>query len=301
MASLYLGQRRLFDLTLKDYILLPWTDRKGQLSPLKFLTLIIAFIPFLWLATQWQNGWLGSKPTTNAIHQAGDWAVRFLLLSLLVSPLRRIGNWPKLIMIRRMLGLTALFYLILHFILYIVDQKWDLSKVASEIWLRIYLTIGFTALLGMMALGLTSFDAAIRKMGGVWWNRLHTLVYPIAILGLLHFAMQSKLDATQALTMSGFFLLLMFYRGLNRFGFSTNTLNLFALAIVSAIAAAGVEAAWYAASKGISPWALLPSNLEFDPDLGTRPSWWTFGAGLFLILIYNTRKIQNYAVAKATR
>lgn len=270
----------------------PWTDRKGQLSLLKFTTLVVATIPFLWLASQWQNGWLGSKPTTNSIHQAGDWAIRFLLLSLLVSPLRRIGNWPKLIMVRRMLGLTALFYLMLHFILYFVDQKWDLTKIAREIWLRVYLTIGFVALLGTIALGATSFDAAIRKMGGSWWSRLHMLVYPVAILGLLHFAMQTKLDATQALTMSGLFLLLMFYRVLHRFGFTTNLWSLGALAIISAVAAAGVEAVWYASSRGIDPWAILPSNLVFDLDLGTRPSWWTLGAGLILMAVYGLRKIQ---------
>ncbi len=273
--------------------MLPWTDRKDQLSPLKLSTLVIAFVPFLWLATQWQNDWLGSKPTTNAIHQAGDWAIRFLLLSLLVSPLRRIGNWPKLIMVRRMLGLTALFYLLLHFMLYIVDQKWNLNKVASEIWLRIYLTIGFVALLGTIALGATSFDSVIKKMGGAWWSKLHMLVYPIAILGLLHFAMQTKLDATQALTMSGLFLLLMFYRMMHRFGLPTNLWTLGALAIISAIAAAGAESAWYASSRGLNPWAILPSNLVFDLDLGTRPSWWTLAAGLILVLIYGLRKFQQ--------
>ena len=273
--------------------MLPWTDRKGALSPLKLCTLVAAAVPFLWLGTQWQNEWLGSKPTTNAIHQAGDWAIRFLLLSLAVSPLRRIGNWPKLIMVRRMLGLTALFYLSLHFTLYVVDQKWNLSKVAGEIWLRIYLTIGFAAVLGTLALGITSFDSAIRKMGGVWWSRLHMLVYPIAILGLLHFAMQSKLDATQALSMSGLFLLLMFYRIMHRLGFATNTINLTALASISAVAAAGVEATWYASSRGVDPWALLPSNWVFDLDLGTRPSWWTFGAGLTLMTVYGLRTIQT--------
>ncbi len=272
--------------------MLPWTDRKGQLSPLKFSTLVVAAIPFLWLATQWQNEWLGSKPTTNAIHQSGDWAIRFLLLSLLVSPLRRIGNWPKLIMVRRMLGLTALFYLLLHFLLYIVDQKWNLSKVASEIWLRVYLTIGFVALLGMLALGATSFDAAIKKMGGVWWSRLHMLVYPIAILGLLHFVMQTKLDATQALTMSGLFLLLIFYRVLHKAGLPTNVSTLTALALISTIAAALTEAGWYYYSRGVNPFAILPSNWLFDLDLGTRPSWWTLGAGLVLMAVYGLRKIQ---------
>ncbi len=275
----------------KDVPLLPWTDRKGQLSPLKFCVLVACFIPLLWLGSQWQNGWLGSKPTTNAIHQSGDWAIRFLLLSLLVSPLRRIGNWPKLILVRRMLGLTALFYLLLHFVLYNLDQKWNIGKVASEIWLRIYLTIGFAAMIGMIALGATSFDKAIRKLGAARWNALHMLTYPIAILGLLHFAMQTKLDATEALIMSGFFLLLMFYRLMQRFGLPTSALTLSALAVIGCIATAATEAAWYASSRGIDPFAILPANFQFDLDLGTRPSWWALAAGFVLAAIYLGRHL----------
>ncbi len=275
--------------------MLLWTDRANRVSYLKVGVLIICCLPVLWLASQYQNGWLGAKPTTNAIHQAGDWAVRFLLLSLLVSPLRRIANWPKLINVRRMLGVTALFYLILHFILYNVDQHWDILKVISEIWLRFYLTIGFVALIAMVALGITSFDFAIKKMGGLWWNRLHMLVYPIAILGLLHFAMQTKLDATDALIYSGYFILLMFYRAMHKFGFPTTSLSLFALACISSVAAALTEASWYLSSRGVDVLAILPSNWQFDPDLGSRPSWWTFGAGMLLVGIYVVRKISKNA------
>ncbi len=263
--------------------MLPWTDRAGRLSPLKLIVLIGTTLPFFWLAIRWNQDWLGSKPTTEAIHRSGDWAIRFLLLSLLVSPLRRIANWPKLIAVRRMLGLAALFYLILHFTLYNADQKWDLAKVASEIALRIYLTIGFVALLGMIALGATSFDAAIRRMGAANWNRLHMITYPVAVLGLLHFAMQSKLDATEALIMSGLFLLLMLYRILQKAGLAITTLSLAGLTVVSTVLTAAMEAGWYAATRGVDPWKILPANWQFD--IGTRPAWWVLGAGAALVLI----------------
>src|SRR5688500_3787062 len=101
----------------------------------------------------------------------GDWAIRSLMMSLAVTPLRRIANWPKLIMVRRMLGVTALFYALAHLTLYTIDLKLDLLRVASEIALRFYLTIGFVALLGLIALGSTSTDAAIKRLGKRW-NRL---------------------------------------------------------------------------------------------------------------------------------
>ncbi len=140
------------------------------------------------------------------------------MVSLAVSPLRRIGQWNKLIAVRRMLGVAVLAYAAAHFALYVVDQKFDIVRVASEIVLRFYLTIGFVALLGLMALGATSTDAMIRRLGAQGWNRLHGLVYVIGILALLHFMIQSKLDVSQPVLMVGLFLLLMGQRLLARVG-----------------------------------------------------------------------------------
>ena len=262
--------------------MLPWTDRAGRLSALKSIVFIGAFVPFLLLAWRWGADELGSKPVTEAIHNSGDWAIRFLALSLGVSPLRRIANWPRLILVRRMLGLAALAYLLLHFTLYIVDQHFDLAKVASEIVLRVYLTIGFVALLGMAALGATSFDAAIRALGAERWNRLHWLTYPIAILGVLHFAMQSKLDASEAIMMAGIILMLFFYRIAHRLGAPLGSVPLgvavlFGLALLAGVLTALMEASWYGFTRNIDPLLILPANFDFD--IGIRPAWYVFGIG----------------------
>ncbi|MDQ2634632.1 MAG: sulfoxide reductase heme-binding subunit YedZ, partial [Pseudomonadota bacterium] len=120
----------------------PWTDRSGKFSPLKAIVLGGACLPALWLAWAAFSGALaaaappgplGARPITEAIHQTGDWAIRFLMMSLAVTPLRRIANWPKLILVRRMLGVTALFYALAHLTLYTIDLKLDLLRVASEI------------------------------------------------------------------------------------------------------------------------------------------------------------------------
>jgi sulfoxide reductase heme-binding subunit YedZ len=268
-------------------LLSPWTDRSGKFSPLKALVLAGACLPALWLAWQALSGSLtpatplgplGARPITEAIHQAGDWAIRFLWLSLAVTPLRRIANWPKLILVRRMLGVTALCYALTHLTLYWVDLKLDVFRVAQEIALRFYLTIGFVALLGLIALGSTSTDAAIKKLGRNW-SRLHKIVYVIGVLAAFHFFIQSKADVYEPTLMAGFFLLLMFYRLAHWRGFSlTSPLVLVAVAILAALGTAAIEYAWYGIATGVPPGRVLAANLQFSYSI--RPAWWVLATGL---------------------
>ena len=209
--------------------------------------------------------------------------MRFLLLSLLVSTLRRVGQWGKLIAVRRMLGLAALAYAGIHLFLYVVDQQFDLIHVASEIVLRFYLTIGFVARLGLIALGSTSTDAMIRRLGGKRWNRLHTLVYAIAVLALVHFLLQSKIDVTEPILMAGLFFLLMGQRLLQRFDLGDAIVPLAGLAVGGALLTAFVEAVWYRVRNGISLDQVLGANLDFDSPL--RPAWWVLAAGLVLVML----------------
>src|SRR5579872_5764682 len=112
----------------------PWNERNGSLSLLKLVVFIALFGPGVWTACEWAVGMLDPKPVTEAIHATGQWAVRFILLSLFVTPLRRIGQWPRLISLRRMIGLAAFGYAFVHFCLYVaLDQKFMLWHVASEI------------------------------------------------------------------------------------------------------------------------------------------------------------------------
>jgi len=270
----------------------PWTDRSGKFSPLKAAVLAGACLPALWLAWQAASGTLapsaapgllGARPITEAIHQTGDWAIRFLWMSLAVTPLRRTANWPKLILVRRMLGVTALCYALTHLTLYTVDLKFDLARVASEIVLRFYLTIGFVALLGLVTLGSTSTDAAIKRLGRNW-NRLHKIVYVIGVLAAFHFFIQSKADVYEPTLMAGFFLLLMFYRLAHWRGFSlTSPAVLAGIAVLAALGTAAVEYAWYALATGVPPERVLAANLQFSFSI--RPAWWVLATGFGVTLL----------------
>src|SRR3977135_3157668 len=188
-----------------------WHDRRGRFSPLRAATLVVLVAPLLALVYFTATHNLGARPRTEAIHEMGLWAFRFLLLSLFVTPLRRIAPYAQLIVVRRMIGVAAFLYIALHFALYIYDQMFDLPKVASEIVLRYYLTIGFTAWLGLAVLAATSNNAMVRRLGGIRWRRLHWPVYPIAVLGAIHYFMQSKLEVFEPTVMGGGFIWLMVY------------------------------------------------------------------------------------------
>jgi sulfoxide reductase heme-binding subunit YedZ len=263
--------------------LMPWTDRAGKFSPFKALVFAGILVPAVMIWWSWEARLLGPRPITAAIHDTGDWAIRFLLLSLAVTPLRRIANWPKLIVVRRMLGLAALFYILAHLLLYVIDQKWDLWRVGSEIVLRLYLTIGFVALLGLVALGLTSTDAMIKRLGRKW-NRLHSLVYAIGVLGSIHFFMQTKADVYQATLMSGLFILLMLYRIAHWRGFAlTSRLVLSCVAGLAGLGTAAAEFAWYGLMTGVPPLRVLEANLHFAFQV--RPSWWVLAIGLCVVAV----------------
>ena len=256
----------------------PWTDRAGNFSPLKAATLAAVLLPGCWVLYLAATGGLGPRPITEAIHETGDWAIRILVASLAVTPLRRILDWPKLILVRRMLGVSALAYALVHFTLYIWDQNWDLAKGVSEIWLRTYLLIGFAALLGLVALGATSFDWAIRALGRNW-GRLHTLVYAIGVLAVIHYFMQTKLDVFQATFLAGLFILLMLYRLAHwrRFDIAAPA-TLAAIAVIGTLGTAAAELAWYATATGVPASRVFLANFQFAFQI--RPSWWVLVVGL---------------------
>lgn len=263
--------------------MLPWNDRAGNLSALKLIVFLGVLAPGAWIAFQAATGTLGSKPITSAIHQSGDWAVRLLLLSLLVTPLRFIADWPKLILVRRMVGVAAAAYALAHLLFYVVEQAFDLQKVASEIILRFYLTIGFIGLVGLLVLSATSTDAMIRRLGSPAWNRLHLLTYPIAFIAIWHFFLQTRLDVSQPVLMLGFFVWLMGFRLMRRAGIATAPLQLAGLALICGVATALLEALWYATRTGVMASRVLAANL--DISFGLRPALWVAIAGLALAAI----------------
>lgn len=261
---------------------LPWNDKAGRFSPLKASVLVLVSLPMLWLIYRAVFLGLGARPITEAIHRVGDWTVYLLLITLAVTPARRLFDLSKLILVRRILGISALTYIVTHFLLFILDSKLDLVFVTKEIVLRFYLTIGFVALLGLIALGVTSTDGMIRRLGGQRWNRLHKLIYFIAPLAILHFYIQSKADVSQPVIMSGFYFWLMGYRVMARYGYKEGAIPLVVLSISATVLTVLVEATWYELMTGIGGSRVLAANLSFN--FGIRPAMWVLAAGLVVTI-----------------
>jgi sulfoxide reductase heme-binding subunit YedZ len=257
---------------------MPWHDRTGAFSPFKALVFLALFVPALLVAeTAWQ-GALGPKPWQEATRDVGTWTIRLLLLSLLVTPLRQVLRQPRIAEVRRMVGVSAFAYVLLHLGLYAGDLAWDWGKVVREIIDRIYLTIGFVALVGLGVLSATSTDGMVRRLGGRAWRRLHWLVHPIAVLALVHFTLQSKADVTEPMLMAGLYAWLVGYRVVAPAGGAPGVLAMLGLAVAAGLATAGIEFAWYGLATGIDPWRVLEANL--DVSFGFRPAIWVGIAGL---------------------
>ena len=140
---------------------------------------------------------LGSNPVEELIHRFGIWGLNFLLITLAVSPLRQLSGQTWLLRFRRMFGLFAFFYVSMHFLVYAgLDQRFDLAVILEDIVERPYITVGFTALLLLLPLALTSTRGMMRRLGRNW-KKLHRLVYAIASLGVWHLYWLVKLDTLE--------------------------------------------------------------------------------------------------------
>jgi methionine sulfoxide reductase heme-binding subunit len=253
-------------------------ERSGRWSPVKIAAFTASVLPALWIAYQAVTDDLGARPVTEAIHQAGDWTLRLILITLAITPAQRILHYPRIALARRTLGVAAAAYASLHLTLYALDQHFDLFKVASEIVLRIYLLIGALTLTGLIALAATSTDGAIRRLGAARWNSLHRLVYVIAPLAAIHFFMQSKLDLYEPVLMAGFLIWLLAYRGLYRRNGEVTPAHLWGLAAATTVATALGEAAIYMFTSGVNAARVLMSH--FDIDAQVRPAWWVLAVTL---------------------
>jgi sulfoxide reductase heme-binding subunit YedZ len=162
----------------------------------------ICLLPMVWLLLRLfevADFGLGANPIEELLHQLGRWGLKILLLTLTVTPLRRWTGWNWLIRFRRMLGLFAFFYIALHFLTYfILDQSLDVRLVIEDVIERPYITLGMTGLLLLIPLALTSTKGMMRRLGKRW-QKLHRLVYVIAIVGVWHFYWQVKLDTLDAI------------------------------------------------------------------------------------------------------
>lgn len=253
---------------------------------LRLATLIGLCVPALELAWRWYADELGPRPVTVATHATGDWAVIFLMLSLAMTPLRATTDWMPLVHIRRRIGVAAALYAVAHLLIYVLDQKWNLIVVATEILKRFYLTIGFVALLALVALAVTSTNGWQKRLKRNW-KRLHWLIYPAALLAIVHFFIQSKVKIGEAAFTAGLFAWLMLWRVLPP-RLRTSFAGLMLLAVCATLATVVFEAAWYGLVNGIDPLRVLAANI--DPDLAPRPAQKVLAASLVFIAIVAARR-----------
>jgi sulfoxide reductase heme-binding subunit YedZ len=187
------------------------------IARLKATVFLLALLPLAGLITGAFQDTLGANPIEKITHNTGYWTLTFLLITLSATPLRHLSGWLWPIRLRRMLGLFAFFYACLHFSTYLVlDQFFDWPAILKDIAKRPYITIGFTAFVLLIPLALTSSNAMIRKLGGARWRRLHRLIYPIAIAGVIHFSWLVKKDQTKPLIFAALLALLLAARLLRR-------------------------------------------------------------------------------------
>jgi sulfoxide reductase heme-binding subunit YedZ len=167
---------------------------RGAVRGARVAVFLLALLPLALMLYDIVTGELGVNPVENLLHRSGYWALRLLLVSLAIAPLRRLTGAGWLIRLRRMLGLYAFFYAYLHFMVFVVfEHSLDPLSVAEDIAKRPFILAGFVALVLMVPLAITSTNGMMRRLGGRW-KKLHRLVYPIAVLAALHFLMLIKSD-----------------------------------------------------------------------------------------------------------
>lgn len=252
-------------------VLAPWNDRAGRFSALRLAALLATIGPAVWIGHALWSGRLAAEPYEQATHLTGNWILYFLLATLAVTPLRRLAGLSRLIIIRRLLGIAAFAFAFTHLLLYVAHESGDLAKVASEIVKRFYLTIGFITVLGLGVLAATSFDAAIKRLGPNW-RRLHQLGYALTALGLLHFFLQSKVDVSEPVILTGVFYALMLHRAAPKLSNRIGAIGaVLAVALVAAALTAATEIAWYALMSGVPVERVWDANWRFGYRIA--PMW----------------------------
>jgi sulfoxide reductase heme-binding subunit YedZ len=159
-----------------------------QVGVIKSILFVLALLPFARLALFTATDRLGANPIEFITRNTGDWTLYFLCITLAVTPLRRITKWIWLVKLRRMFGLFAFFYVLLHFTTFLwFDHFFDLAEMWKDVLKRPFITVGFTAFVLLIPLAATSTNRMIRTIGAKRWQMLHRLIYIIAPLGVLHF------------------------------------------------------------------------------------------------------------------
>ena len=164
---------------------------------LKPVVFAACLVPFLWLAYRTYQGDLGANPIETITNTTGIWTLRFIVITLAITPVRWLTKWNPIINFRRMIGLFAFFYGTVHFMIYFVlDRSLMFDGLWEDIVKRPYITMGFSGFVLMIPLALTSTKGWIRRLGGYRWNLLHRLIYFTSVFAVIHYWWKVKLDVT---------------------------------------------------------------------------------------------------------
>ena len=175
----------------------------------KWALILLGMLPLARLVAGYFTDQLGANPIELITRSTGTWTLVGLAVTLSITPLRKLLNWPWLIRLRRTAGLLAFFYVCLHFTTYIwFDRFFDVQDIIKDVIKRPFITVGFAAFLLFIPLAVTSNNAIIKKLGAKLWQRIHYLVYVIAILGVVHYWWLVKKDLTQPIIYAGVFAVL---------------------------------------------------------------------------------------------
>ena len=187
----------------------------AKLTALKIAVFVLALVPLARLVAGVVvfPEWLGANPAEFITRATGDWTLRFLLITLAVTPLRKLSGWGWLLRFRRMLGVFTFFYGVVHLASYVsFDHVFEVGEIIKDIIKRPFISVGFGALLLMLPLAITSTNAMVRRLGAARWLKLHRLIYVIGPLGVLHFWWMVKRDLTEPIMYALVLALLLGYR-----------------------------------------------------------------------------------------
>ena len=260
----------------------PWQDRQRRFSWLKASAFLLVLLPGIRLTYQTATGEFGLMAMAygGLTYWSGVWATVVLLMALAVTPIIVVFRWPALIDVRRMIGVMALIYTIAHIILFFGLRSWNFERIGIETVTRLTIFVATLSTIGLIVLGATSLDAAIRRMGVKGWQRLHNTNYIISALALLHVVLARGTYAEQYL-LCGLFVWLMLWRVLDRYRLGSDVKALIALAVFCCLFTAFLEAGFMWGRRGYDVIGTLRINFMFAPaEIGVQPPWQVLAFGM---------------------
>jgi methionine sulfoxide reductase heme-binding subunit len=264
----------------------PWQDRQRNFSWLKASAFALVMFPAIRFAYHFATGEYGMLPIAfgNMTYWSGVWATVVLLVALAVTPALKILRWPALVDVRRMIGVTALVYTIAHVVIYFGLRSWNFATIVNESVTRATLIVATLSTIGLIVLGVTSLDAAIRRMGPRNWQRLHNTNYVITALAVLH-VLLARGTYTEQYMLTGVFVWLMAWRVLDRYGQGADVRVLAMLAVACCLFTALLEAGFFWGRRGYGPIGTLANNFNMDLlEVTIPPAWQVLAYALVFAL-----------------